>query len=391
MNQPYGGNPMKEFRNLIGLSAIAVALSFTGTANAQEKPFQFPGATCTAGAPYLHCPDRECSSATVINQGNVVEMKTRRTYFLDYPCDLKKGEKVTFILSLHGGGSYGNWQRHYFPLLDYVDKYRLVVATPNSPTRVWSQADDEYLQNIVNYVTEQVGKENIKAFWLVGHSQGGITSNRLVRTDFFKDRVDGWLSLSGGRLGGNPGRSSTFAPTGGGAPGVAAPGAAAPGAAAPGGARPGAPGGNNPMSSAMAALRELPTADFSHIYETGQREVDEKGVPETSEWARKYSCGPRLAPREVEDVKAGYVYDSSRLNGLRPGWGLLPAPGKAQVFAYPDCKDGRVVADVVRLDKGHTEGLEPKVTEELIKLMLSSRGGKLQQITTTSAPAQEKR
>ena len=39
---------------------------------------------------------------------------------------------MTFILSLHGGGSYGNWQRHYFPILDYVDKYRLVVATPFS-------------------------------------------------------------------------------------------------------------------------------------------------------------------------------------------------------------------------------------------------------------------
>ena len=47
--------------------------------------------------------------------------------------------------------------------------------------------------------------------------------------------------------------------------------------------------------------------------------------------------------------------------------------------AFPDCKDGRVVADVVRLEKGHTEGLEPKVTEELIKLMLSAKGGKMQQ------------
>ncbi|MBO0725246.1 MAG: alpha/beta hydrolase, partial [Blastocatellia bacterium] len=230
---------MKDSRNLIGLISVAVAaLSFVGTASAQEQPFQFQGATCVAGAPYLHCPDRECSGATVVNQGNMVEMKTRRTYFLDYPCDLKKGEKVTFILSLHGAGSYGNWQRHYFPLLDYVDKYRLVVATPNSPTRVWSQADDEYLQNIVNFVVEQIGKENIKAFWLAGHSQGGMTSNRLVRTDFFKDRVDGWLSLSGGRLGGNPGRSSTFAPTG------------APGA-------PGAAGSSPAMNAAMNALREL--------------------------------------------------------------------------------------------------------------------------------------
>jgi hypothetical protein len=33
-----------------------------------------------------------------------------------------------------------------------------------------------------------------------------------LRTDFFKDKVDGWLSLSGGRLGGNPGRAASFTP-----------------------------------------------------------------------------------------------------------------------------------------------------------------------------------
>jgi hypothetical protein len=361
------------------LSVTAVLLGLSARATAQDQPFRFNGTTCTQ---YLRCPDSECSSATVVNQGNVVEMKTRRTYFLDYPCDLKKGEKVTFILSLHGAGSYGNWQRHYFPLADYKDKYRLVIATPNSPTRVWSGEDDQYLQNIVNFVVEQLGKENIKAFWLVGHSQGGMTSNRIIRTDFFKDKVDGWLSLSGGRLGGNPGRSATFAPTGTPGPGASSPtpttASTAPAATgAPGGA--GAPGTNPTMAAAMAALRELPTADFSHIYTTGAREIDEKGVPESSEWAKKFSCGARRKGQDVVDTKAGYVYDSSRLNQLRPGWGLLPAPGKAEVYTYPDCKDGRVVADVVRIDKGHTEGLEPKVTEELIKLMLSAKGGKLQQ------------
>jgi hypothetical protein len=346
---------MRRILNLLGPLALAcVVLVFAGTVSAQEQPFRFAGTTCTP-APYLHCPDSECSGATVVNQGNVVEMKTRRTYFLDYPCDLKKGEKVTFILSLHGGGSYGNWQRNYFPIMDYTNKYRLVIVTPNAPTRAWSEADDEYLQNIVNFVIEQLGKENIKAFWLVGHSQGGLTSNRIVRTDFFKDKVDGWLSLSGGRLGGNPGRSATFAP---------------------GGA---APVANPAMAAALAALREPPANDFSFIYETGQREVDDKGVPETSDWAKKYGCGARRAPEEIVDIKAGYVYDSTRLNQLRPGWGLLPAPGKAQIYVYPDCKDGRVVADVVRIDKGHTEGLEPKITEELIKMMLAAKGGKLQQ------------
>jgi hypothetical protein len=373
---------MRQLLNVIKLGAVAGALMMlAGFASAQERFVRFAGTTCT-GTPYLHCPDSECSGPMVINEGNVVEMKTRRTYFLDYPCDLKKGEKVTFILSLHGGGSYGNWHRNYFPIMDYKDQYRLVIVTPNSPTRVWTEADDEYLHNIVNFVIEQIGKENIKAFWLVGHSQGGMTSNRIVRTDFFKDKVDGWLSLSGGRLGGNPGRAATFAPTGG--PGGAAPGAAAPtGPArgtAPAGATGAAPAGAPPgMAQAMAALREPPAADFSFIYETGQREMDDKGLPETSEWAKKYNCGARSNPREIVDTKAGYVYDSTRLNLLRPGWGLLPAPGKAQISVYPDCKDGRIVADIVRLDKGHTEGLEPKITEELVKLMLTAKGGKLQQ------------
>jgi hypothetical protein len=320
----------------------------------------------------------------VINQGNVVEMKTRRPYFLDYPCDMKKGEKVTFILSLHGAGSYGNWQRHYFPIMDYKDKYRLVIATPNSPTRSWSAVDDEYLQNIVNSVIEQIGRDNIKAFWLVGHSQGGMTSNRIVRTDFFKDKVDGWLSLSGGRLGGNPGRAATFGAPRPGAPaaGTTAPSAGAT-STAPSGTQASAPAAAPPanaaMASALAALREPPSNEFSFIYETGQREMNENGLLETSDWATKFNCAARRKPEEIVDTKAGYVYDSSRQNPPNPAWGLLPAPGKAQVFVYPGCKDGRVVADVVRIDKGHTEGLEPKITEELVKLMLSAKGGKLQQ------------
>ena len=46
-----------------------------------------------------------------------------------------------------------------------------------------------------------------------------------------------------------------------------------------------------------------------------------------------------------------------------------------------------MVADVVRLDKGHTEGLEPKVTEELIKLMVSASGGKARTANKASASA----
>ena len=127
---------MKQSLVLVRLLAVAAAISaLTVYANAQQQSVQIAGAPCVS-PPWLHCPDKDCPVDRVINPGPVVEMKTRRTYFLDYPCDLKPGEKVTFILALHGGGSYGNWQRHYFPIMDYKDKYRLVIATPNSPTRV---------------------------------------------------------------------------------------------------------------------------------------------------------------------------------------------------------------------------------------------------------------
>lgn len=341
------------------LAALALTAGFATQAIAQDQPIRF-GLTCPT-PPVLHCPDNECAGTQVINQGPTVDMKTRRPYFLDYPCDLKQGEKVTFVLSLHGAGSYGNWQRHYFPLMDFKDQYRLVIATPNSPVRVWSEADDAYLQNIVNTVVGQIGRENIRAFWLVGHSQGGMTSNRLVRTDFFKSKVDGFLSLSGGRIGGNPGRAASFGP----------PRSSSATSSLD-------PSVMSTLAAQMAALREPPAADFSFIYATGQREADDKGVPTTSTWAEKYSCGARGTPVEIVDTKPGYIYDSSRLNELNQAWGLLPAGGKAQLSIFPNCKDGRVVADVVRLDKGHTEGLEPKITGELVKLIVSAPGGKIQ-------------
>src|SRR5262245_62499347 len=242
-----------------GLMFVAAAMGVAASAGAQQTLFsQFTGSTCVRPAT-LHCPDKDCIGDRVMNPGQVVEMKTRRTYFLDYPCDLKPDEKVTVVLSLHGAGSWGNWQRHYFPILDYVDKYRLVVATPNSPTRTWSEADDEYLQNIVTAIVEKIGAANVKAFWLAGHSQGGLTSNRIIRTDFFKKRADGWLSLSGGRLGGNPGRGN-FTGLGGPAGGPAG-GAAGRGAAGRG---------------ALATPAGLPDGDFSFVFETGEREMDDK-------------------------------------------------------------------------------------------------------------------
>jgi pimeloyl-ACP methyl ester carboxylesterase len=345
-------------------AVITLGLALAGSSVASAQPLRFAGAACET-PPVLHCPDANCPGDVVTNGGPVTEPKTGRNYFLDYPCDLKRGEKVTFILSLHGGGSYANWQRHYFPIVDYKDRHRLVIATPFSPTRVWSATDDEYLQNIVSSVIDQLGAQNIQAFWLVGHSQGGATSRRLVCTDFFKTKVDGFLSLSGGRVGGAAPRAVNAGP----------PPAANASAGAP--ANPAARGGAAGAGRGPATPPAEPTCDFSHIYTTGEHEI--ASLPAASTWAQKYACGSQRRRGEIVDTKAGYVFDRGRQNPGTKQWGLLPRPGKADVFEYPTCRDGRVVADVVRIDKGHTEGLEPRVTEELVKLMLSAKGGKLQQ------------
>ncbi len=91
-----------------------------------------------------------------------------------------------------------------------------------------------------------------------------------------------------------------------------------------------------------------------------------------------YGCAATAKRREMVDTKAGYVFDGTRQNPGSKAWGLLPRPGTAAIHTYGGCRDKRVVADVVRLDKGHTEGLEPRVTEELVKMMLAARGGKIQ-------------
>jgi pimeloyl-ACP methyl ester carboxylesterase len=321
--------------------------------------------------PPVHCPDTACPGTVTSAPGNATDPKTDRQYFLDYPCDLKPGEKVTFVLNLHGGGSIGNWQRHYFPIMDLKEKYRLVVATPTGPGGIWrGDRDDVHLRNIVEQVEGAVGKDNIKAFWLAGHSFGGQTSNRLIMNDpFFQERVDGWVSLSGGRLGSKREDVRATIPRGSSPP----PAGATPPAAPPAAASATPPAGGPPAGGLAADASVLPAKPFSFIYEAGEHEFTSAGVPKESKWAQKLGCKPQSAPREVADVKAGYVYDGRPQENRNKIWGLDPRPGSAKIWSYPGCSDGRIVADISRLDKGHTEGLEPKITEEIVKMMLKAK------------------
>ena len=341
----------------LGLAAVAaMGMLVAGPSLARDVG----GVSCRT-VTKARCDGQACATdGSLSNLGNATDAKTGRKFFLDYPCDLKPGEKVTFILNLHGAGSIGNWQRHYFPAVDYVQKYRLVVATPTAatatPVRRWDgPADDAHLQNITDWVFDAFGRKNIRAMWLAGHSQGGITSNRIICSDYFRGKVDGWLSLSGGRVGQAPIVAAFGPPKADGSPPDPRPRPAGMGPAGMGGA-------------------SLPACEFSHIYETGQWEIE--AMPTSSPWADCYGCAPRVQGKDIADDRPGHVWDFAR-SGYKV-WGMKARPGTAQVWTYPKCRDGRVVADVMRMDKGHTEGLEPNVTEALIRMIVAAPGGKAQ-------------
>jgi hypothetical protein len=288
---------------------------------------------------------------------SLVDPGTGRKFYLDYPADLTETEPVTLVLSLHGAGSFAAWQRLYFPAFDCAGSHRLVIATPTAATaqrvRRWlPEADDDHLVNVVEMVAARFGPARIASFWIAGHSQGGLTANRLVSVPYFADRVDGYLSLSGGRLG-PAGHVDGFGP-------------------------PPAPG-EPPRPRPQFSPPVLPAADLSFIFAVGEYEI--VGLPEASPWAERYGAASRVRLPDVIDTEPGQVWDKYREGRSSPSWGLLPAPGVAQVYVYTGAAQGRVIADVVRLEKGHTEGLEPGITRALVQMMVDAPGGKLRSLS----------
>lgn len=320
--RPFLASTFGAFSSLALLSAC----SSVPTRPSPAAPLEVAGAAC-GGLPMEY----ETSA-------NAVEPETGRAFYLSFPCGLEPGEDVTLILNLHGGGSSGQWQRLYFPAGELADSYNLVVATPTSlggePFQMWvADSDDAYLKTLTELLISSFGAENITSFWLAGHSQGGLTSTRIVCSDYFGARVDGFTSLAGGRVGMKYGGD--------------------------------------------------PTCDYSHIFETGDDDsAGRAGIPDTSPLADRFGCKPKAAPYEIVDTEAGLVYDPRSLAGKAPreGWGGKAAPGTAEVSLFADCNDGKIVADIIRRPKGHTEGLEPNITEEIVKLMTSIPGGKIRSL-----------
>jgi pimeloyl-ACP methyl ester carboxylesterase len=348
-------NPRWTLRLLSAVGFMLVLMDAIPYAQA----VRIDGAPCVSPPP-LHCPDADCPKPLLADHGNAVLPKSNRAFFLDYPCDLKPDEAVLLILSLHGAGMFGNWHRHYLPFVDLKDRYRLVIATPTAVNAQWSpENDDRHLQQIVEFVYQQIGPRNIKAFWFAGHSQGSRVAYRLLQTPFYRDRISGWLSLSGGRLGSPraymPRNSETLylLPSSPDAPAETGPSLQ-----------------SEELGVGLSDTTVLPDYPFSHIYSSGEHELTAAGLPGHSRWAERLGCQAQARRADVIDAKAGYV-SNLRLH-YGPIAGRRPRPGRARVYTYPDCRGGRIVADVIRADKRHNEGYEPNVAEEIVKMMLSS-------------------
>lgn len=275
--------------------------------------------------PKLDCGGIECP--TSYQRGPLtLPGYENQAFIVDYPCDLRENEKVTLVLNVHGGGSFANWQRHYFPAKDFVEEHRLIVVQPQalpqpSSTRWLNDgSDDDYIRGVIAFVDEQFGdKVDIHRFWVVGHSNGGQYGKTIACWPELADRVTGHVNLSG--------TSTTFDGFG-------------------------------------------VSCDVNFIFAFGEHEVNFV-VPDPNPIAERLGCDARIAPVEIVDTEAGQLYDNSG-RVMREGWGGMPGPGTAEYYEYPNCDDGMVVADYVRLNKGHTEGLEPKVTAHILQRMMDA-------------------
>ena len=174
---------------------------------------------------------------------------------MSYPCDLKEGAHVTFILNLHGtmpDETLKTYQHGYFSAHRFVKSHNLIVVTPKSvsPVGQWGNmdggADVPHLYEVVKWVYDKFSKYQIASMWIGGHSWGSGFAKRFVCDAMFKDKVRGVIGMSGG-------------PTG------------------------------------VAGCASY----VSQIHTVGDAEGGEGGVPDQTRDAAAHGCDARLAPKDI--------------------------------------------------------------------------------------------
>ncbi len=122
------------------VSVVAGLLTTLIGPSVDAQHTQIAGVTC-ASPPPLHCPEANCPRELIAHPGNAILPQSNRAFFLDYPCDLKPADTVTFVLNLHGGGSIGNWERHYFPIMVKRFAVGLIALWMIAPVRASGPSD----------------------------------------------------------------------------------------------------------------------------------------------------------------------------------------------------------------------------------------------------------
>ena len=78
----------KNMRRMTG--ALLALCAFAASAALAQQEHTLLGVNCAA-PPVYHCPDSDCSAPTMTQPGDTVELKTRRSFFLDCPAAYKPG------------------------------------------------------------------------------------------------------------------------------------------------------------------------------------------------------------------------------------------------------------------------------------------------------------
>jgi len=217
--------------------------------------------------------------------------------------------------------------------------------------------DEAYLERVAEEMFTRLNGARAAAFWLVGHSQGGMMCNFLLFQEYFSSRVDGWLSLAGGRIGGVE-SSPLF---------NAGPSAGTSRRTVP----------VFPVIDGLQlrpGLAAMPATDISFVFVAGELEITE--IPLTSPLAERYGAKRRRYVGEIVDEQAGHAPPPGFENDANPVWSYDGAPGCAQVYDFPETAGGRLVADIVRVSKGHLQSVEPRLTEEIVAMIVDAPGGR---------------
>ena len=258
---PGGGDPQMPLDPMMMGPVAEPPPPLTGDPNGSGEVVSIPEVKCGPAAGL----DAFVAGTGIPGPGTPNLKVGGRDVVLSYPCDLREGAHVTFILNLHGtmpDEALKTYQHGYFSAHKLATSHRLIVATPmsKSPLGQWGNGDGgvdaPHLYEVVQWVYDHFGKFQIAGMWIGGHSWGSMFAKRFVCDPMFEGKVRGVIGMSGG-----------------------------------------------------ATLADATCAPFiSQIHTNGELEGGESGVPDQTSVAGAHGCDARLAPVDIGNGQMLYEW-----------------------------------------------------------------------------------